>query len=437
MNRWYPSPLRCPKVSVVVVCFNQAPYLSEAIESVLAQTEPPREIILIDDGSTDDTPQVARRYPTVRYVHQPNRGLASARNHGLQIATGRYVTFLDADDRLLPTALQRGTACFREHPECAFVYGEFRNIFEDGSPAVQCLRPQVHDAYECLLQGNFIGMHGTVLYNRDVITRAGGFKERLCASEDYDLYLRLVRKHSVQGYPGVVAEYRHHDHNMSRDYTFMLRSVLGVLKEESRAIHEQKYRKAARTGIKVWKEYYGTLLLEQWNQRRSASGFLEIARLWPSGLAGTAAWRRIVSKRIRFGSFRRTQPICWQFGFVRGLPIDRYYIESFLAAHSSDICGHVLEIGDDAYSKRFGGDRRTHQDVLHVVPGFSGATMIADLAWAPHLPSVQYNSIILTSNSAICLRCTGRPRDHLSDSQTGWRRSRHASRYQSRLPPSA
>jgi hypothetical protein len=128
----------------------------------------------------------------------------------------------------------------------------------------------------------------------------------------------------------------------------------------------------------------------------NGSSAVQPADSWKSracGLPGwhcAAAWRRILSKRIRFGSFRRTQPVSQQFGFDRGLPIDRYYIESFLAAHSSDICGHVLEIGDDAYSKRFGGDRCTHQDVLHVVPGFTGATMIADLAWAPHRLSFRF-----------------------------------------------
>src|SRR5918995_6377717 len=110
-------------VSVVIPCYNQAHFLGEAIVSVLAQSYPRFEIIVVDDGSTDDTPEVAARYPGVRYVYQNNQGVSAARNSGLARSEGEYVVFLDADDRLLPEALETGLKCLKTHSGCAFASG--------------------------------------------------------------------------------------------------------------------------------------------------------------------------------------------------------------------------------------------------------------------------------------------------------------------------
>ncbi len=99
---------------------------------------------------------------------------------------------------------------------------------------------------------------------------------------------------------------------------------------------------------------------------------------------------------VQFGSLRRVTPISQDFGCDRGRPIDRYYIEQFLARHGEDIRGRVLEIGDNSYTHRFGGDRVTISDVLHVVEGDPQATIIADLASADHIPSDTFDCIILT-----------------------------------------
>jgi peptidoglycan/xylan/chitin deacetylase (PgdA/CDA1 family)/SAM-dependent methyltransferase len=100
--------------------------------------------------------------------------------------------------------------------------------------------------------------------------------------------------------------------------------------------------------------------------------------------------------QVQFGSLRRITPISQDFGCDRGRPIDRYYIENFLANHGEDIRGRVLEIGDNSYTRRFGGDRVTVSDVLHVVEGDPQATIIADLASADHIPSSSFDCIILT-----------------------------------------
>jgi SAM-dependent methyltransferase len=99
---------------------------------------------------------------------------------------------------------------------------------------------------------------------------------------------------------------------------------------------------------------------------------------------------------VNFGDLRRLEPVSREFGFDRGLPIDRYYIEQFLLAHQSDIRGRVLEIGDDAYTRQFGGDRVHIRDVLHVESGNPVATIVGDLTHADHIPSVLFDCFILT-----------------------------------------
>ena len=98
---------------------------------------------------------------------------------------------------------------------------------------------------------------------------------------------------------------------------------------------------------------------------------------------------------VRFGQLRRLTPISREFGYDRGLPIDRYYIEQFLSTHAADIQGQVLEIGDDTYTYQFGDDRITHSDVLHVTPDNPKATLVGDLTHADHLPSAAFDCIIL------------------------------------------
>src|SRR5918995_6791294 len=114
-------------VTVVIPCYNQAHFLGEAIESVLSQSYKRFEIVVVDDGSTDDTSEVATRYPRVRCIRQENRGLAGARNTGIRHCQGEYVVFLDADDRLLPEALEAGVREPGAHPEGAFVSGRCNN----------------------------------------------------------------------------------------------------------------------------------------------------------------------------------------------------------------------------------------------------------------------------------------------------------------------
>lgn len=99
---------------------------------------------------------------------------------------------------------------------------------------------------------------------------------------------------------------------------------------------------------------------------------------------------------MRFGSFRHLEPISRSFGYDRGEPVDRYYIEGFLAEHAGDIRGRVLEVGDDSYTRRFGGSRVDAADVLHIDPDAPTATIVGDISDADHIPSEQFDCIVFT-----------------------------------------
>src|SRR5262249_22609977 len=121
-----------PSVSIIITTFNHARFLADAIRSALAQTVTPSEVIVVDDGSTDDPAQVVAGFPEVRMIRQSNQGLAAARNTGWRAAVGDHVVFLDADDRLLPDALALNLRQFSRSPDCALVFGGYRWIDVEG-----------------------------------------------------------------------------------------------------------------------------------------------------------------------------------------------------------------------------------------------------------------------------------------------------------------
>lgn len=295
-------------VSAVIPCFNQAHYLAEAIESVLKQTYPHVEVVVIDDGSTDNTGQIAARYPGVKYVRQVNRGLAAARNEGLRCSNGNYVLFLDADDTLEPEGVAHGVECLRDHPDAAFAYGRFRRTDAGDAPLpAEPHAPLGADPYANLLRGNHIGMHATVLYRRAVFQVVKGFDERLEACEDYDLYFRIARRLPIVGHPHLVARYRRHEASMSSDMRKMLRVALEVLGRQRTFLRRDPSRRAAyRDGRRNWRQYYGRQVLAGvlMNVRQKKVGAATLRDLWLVGrhVPGellTALWTRLNRSKVR------------------------------------------------------------------------------------------------------------------------------------------
>ncbi len=422
-----------PDVALIVTCYNHARFLAEALESGLAQPRPFREIILVDDGSTDDTAEVASRFPQVRYLWQENRGLAAARNSGLRASTCEFLVFLDADDRLHPGAVEAGLRCLEGHPSARLAYGSFQYVLPTGeTSSVAEFKDCGTDAYLALLRDNCIAMHATVMYRRESLLAVNGFDERLRACEDYDLYLRVARDGNIACHDTIVADYRRHGGNMSRNSRLMLDTSLGVLKAQWPLVRSDPARRRAyREGVRNWQVLYGTKWAGEIAQRRRegapltavAAEACSLAVRAPYALAANrqrvyrAAARRLLAilplglggralaamqparpsppRAVSMGDLRRLEPVSREFGFDRGTPIDRHYIERFLAAHSGDIRGRVLEVGDDSYTRRFGGARVGVSDVLNVRPG-GGTTIVSDLSSGAGIPDDAFDCLVVT-----------------------------------------
>ena len=279
-----------PLVSVVIPCWNQGAYLGEAIESVLAQRYPELELTVVDDGSEDNSYEVAARYPGVRRLRQPRGGVAAARNRGLAESEGDYLVFLDADDRLLPDALEVGIGELLAAPEAAFAAGRPRDIGRAGEVIREAAQPLVsRDHYLKLLEECFIWSGSSVVYRRAPLEAVGAFNESRAAADDYELYLRLARDYPVVCHDAVVTEYRRHGSNTTRDAGLVLSSQIQVLNGQRRRLRNREERAARRLGARNTRAKQGEALVERianaWGRREwgAVLGNLRTLARWDPG----------------------------------------------------------------------------------------------------------------------------------------------------------
>jgi glycosyltransferase involved in cell wall biosynthesis len=288
-----PSPPATSGVSVIIPCYNQGHYLAEAIESVLAQTVPVDEILVIDDGSQDDTRQVAGRYERVRYVRQPNQGQSIARNRGIAETRGRYLIFLDADDRLLPRNVELALEAFAGRPDAGFVCGDYQVIGLNDLRHRHDCRPRP-DHYATLLEvrANFITLPGSVMFRRDALAAAGNWRVGLIANTDIDVFLRVARSFPVVCHHQVVAEYRRHTDQITKRLDVMLRAIMTIYRLHRPYIRRHpEYRLAYRNGVALTQRACAEPLIWQMVAQarageigRAARSFTALARYYPQGL---------------------------------------------------------------------------------------------------------------------------------------------------------
>ena len=232
------------RVSVVIPTYNSSKFLAAAIESVITQTYASVEIIVVDDGSTDDTKAVCNRYPTIRYIYQSNQGVSSARNTGMYASKSKYLTFLDSDDCLFPEAIEIGIECINTYPTAGFVFGSylFRVINLDGSYTTQKLfdEPPSVASYETILAGQHKIQCATVLFRRVAIEAVDGFDSSFIPIEDLNLFLRVARTYPIHFHDRIVSEYRYHGGNVSSQSAKMLVVTLNVYDAEWDYLHKTK-----------------------------------------------------------------------------------------------------------------------------------------------------------------------------------------------------
>jgi glycosyltransferase involved in cell wall biosynthesis/SAM-dependent methyltransferase len=425
-----------PLVSGIIIFLNEEKFIQEAIESVFAQTYDNWELLLVDDGSTDGSSAIARcyadQYPEKVYYlehegHQ-NRGMSASRNLGVRHAKGNYIAFLDGDDVWLPNKLEQQVAILESKPEAAMLYGRTQfwyswtgdaeslkkrdYLTELGIEPNTLVQPP-HLLQLFLQDERTIACTCSVLIRREVFEKVGEFEESFRdLYSDMVFYTKLYLQEPVFVADGCWDRYRHHSENS------------WIIPIKTGKIH------SARQNFLKWIERY---LLEHdakdteaWQVLQSQlwachhpilSRLLELVRdpiKFMNWLEGQIAARLPVplllwlrSQRhtytrwppvgwVNLGSLGRLTPISSVYGFDRGQPIDRYYIENFLASHANDIQGRVLEIGDPYYTMKFGGERVIRRDVLHAAEGNPYATIVGDLANADSIPSDTFDCLILT-----------------------------------------
>jgi glycosyltransferase involved in cell wall biosynthesis len=222
------------KVSIVIPNYNQMHYLRSSIQSVLNQTYKNFEIVIIDDGSTDDSKSVISGFgDRVRCIYQENKGLAGARNTGIHAARGELIGLLDADDEWMPSYLERMVSFANANPEAAVYYCRAQAMDANGDPLPQIFGgPPVppDQLYHTLLRANFI-IPSTILMIKSAITQAGLFDPDLRSLEDWDLWLRLLPTHRIIGIDDILVKYRIHGSSLSTNVSGMQNAIRLVVEK--------------------------------------------------------------------------------------------------------------------------------------------------------------------------------------------------------------
>jgi alpha-1,3-rhamnosyl/mannosyltransferase len=206
-----------PNVSVCIPTYNRELLLKEALDSVFAQTYRDFEVVIVDDGSTDGTRQMLRRYGyKVRYCRQENAGDAAARNKLIELARGRYISFLDSDDLLYPDALEKMVGAMPQNAENVVVYGPYAAIDEHGDSLRRRRRKLYSGRITKYLFEDILVHPSGSLFPKRVLVQAGGFDSSLSVCSDYDLWLRLSLEYDFIAITGPIYKRRRHGGNISR-----------------------------------------------------------------------------------------------------------------------------------------------------------------------------------------------------------------------------
>ncbi len=247
-----------PLVSVVIPAYNCARYLPAAIESSLSQTYPAVEIIVVDDGSTDETSEVLSRYSRVIATRQNNKGLSNARNQGIRKAHGEYIALLDGDDIWPETKLADQVAFMEVHPEFGVLFGDARRFANNGwtEPTLFTRyrldatffgsESQVVEPLRKLLTMNFIPV-GTVLVRKNCLLEAGLFDEKFRRVEDWDMWLRVALRAGFAYSRDIWKLKRTHESNLSNNTEAMALSAIAVMEK----LHSEHGSELTALGIDI------------------------------------------------------------------------------------------------------------------------------------------------------------------------------------------
>lgn len=271
-------------ISVIIPTYNRKHFISEAVQSVLHQTCPPSEIIVVDDGSTDGTEEVVSKIAApipIVYVRQRNQGPGAARNFGASIARGDWISFLDDDDVWCPNKLAVQSNYMMGHPEVALVYAHVEHTDEGGRPIPKAERG---DEFSTIIFGsNPPAFPSTVLVKKDVFLQVGGFGVQLRHAEDWDLFARIARQFAVHCLAEKLVRYRwhknqfHEDPRLIHESWSLFHDSLYRLWKDDPLKQAVLFRKSAQVYSSVAKQY---LIMGDFQQSRKHYKKAFIYRPW-------------------------------------------------------------------------------------------------------------------------------------------------------------
>jgi glycosyltransferase involved in cell wall biosynthesis len=272
-----------PLVSVIIPNYNHAQYVSDAINSVLAQVYRNYEIIVVDDGSTDNSREVITKFgEPVQYIHQKNAGLSAARNTGIKASKGALIGVLDADDMYEPDFLSTLVTTLLENPDADGIYCGYQFVDHKNNllPQIEA-RPVDHDKlYDALLDGNFF-VPESIFLRRAVYDNVGLFDETLRACEDWDVWLRATKKYKIIHSSNILTRHRILPGSMSTDPQRMLTYRLAVLKKH---VGDEPVGNGSSVAHRAYgRAYLGSCVeyLQYGNTDRAYECFQKLANIYP------------------------------------------------------------------------------------------------------------------------------------------------------------
>lgn len=285
------------RVSVIIPAYNAARFLPEAVESVRQQTTPVHEIIVVDDGSTDETEQVVKSLgEDIVYIRQANGGVSAARNRGISEATGEIIAFLDADDLWLPQKVENQVRVFR-NPEVALVAADRAEIDAHGGLLLDSLFKKqglyeffaelggnpVPQALSRLVQVNFIPT-SSVMVRKLVLFQVGVFDTAIRYGEDLELWARIASQYAISCLPEVLIRYRQHGNNATQATEKLLLDMVQVMKRirswGGQALSKEELNADKAVAQALWELGYWYFTSN--SPQRAYSPFLESFRERPS-----------------------------------------------------------------------------------------------------------------------------------------------------------
>lgn len=432
------SAYSVPLVSVVMPVLNGGAYFEQAIASVLAQTYSRIELLIVDDGSTDGSDARARawaqrepeRVRVFTHAGGAHRGTSASRATALEAAQGEFVAFLDADDAWLPGMLTDAVSALLAAPAAGMTVGTalywhgwtrlpadvLRDRIAPPTWPHGTVVPSDEFVATLLRQPELVPCLPTVVMRRSALRESGvdvvsaRFDDLY---EDQALFLAVGMRYPVAVRGACLTFYRQHAASTwarsltsRRDHVARLHYLAWLREELDGTGHTEEGTRAALANAEHAARANAAQAHSDRARASSASRARSMARSMVRSILPPQARRRLRRLlrtsptlpvgTVSFGDLRRTTPFCGAFGYSRGTPVDRRYIEEFLYANAGDVRGRTLEIGDATYTMRFGGTLVTHPDVLHVNASNPHATIIADLETWSDAPEGRFDCILLT-----------------------------------------